>query len=373
MFRYLRAWFDKHFSDPQVVILALVLLIGLAIVVFAGRLLAPLIASVIVAYLLEGVVRTLERRHVPRFPAVILVFCLFLSLFISMMLLLVPLLAGQLSQLARELPAIVGKSQILLLQLPERYPQIFSEQQINELLFSIRQNLTSFGQQIVLMSLSSAVQLATLLVYLVLVPLLVFFMLKDKKKIIDWFLRFLPDERRLVNSVWADVNAGIGNYVRGKFIEILIVWAVSFAVFSVLGLPYAMLLSLVTGLSVIVPYVGAALVTIPVAAVAYFEFGMAPTFWYVLAAYGVIQFLDGNLLAPLLFSEVVNLHPVATIAAVLIFGGIWGLWGVFFAIPLATLIAAVLNAWPSGDDERRAILLEHLVDGPPPAAERVDE
>jgi putative permease len=61
-------------------------------------------------------------------------------------------------------------------------------------------------------------------------------------------------------------------------------------------------------------------------------------------AYSVIQLLDGNLLAPLLLSEVVNLHPVAIIVAVLLFGGLWGLWGLFFAIPLATLVQAVLKA-----------------------------
>ena len=61
----------------------------------------------------------------------------------------------------------------------------------------------------------------------------------------------------------------------------------------------------------------------------------------------MIQFLDGNILVPLLFSELVNLHPVAIILAVLFFGGLWGVWGVFFAIPLATLISAVINAWPS--------------------------
>ena len=351
MIAYLRAWFDRHFSNPQVIILAVVLLSGITILLLAGRLIAPLIASVIIAYLLEGGVRYLERQGLPRFGAVVVVFSLFLSTFIAIMLLLLPLLAGQLGQLARELPAIATQAQSALLQLPERYPQIFSEQQVNELLASVRQNLTYFGQQLLVLSLTSAMQLVTVLVYLVLVPLLVFFMLKDKDKIIDWFLLFLPPERSLVNHVWADVNAGIGNYVRGKFIEILIVWAVSLWAYSLLGLPYAMLLSLATGLSVIVPYVGAAVVTIPVAAVAYFQFGLAPEFWYVLAAYAVIQFIDGNILAPLLFSEVVNLHPVAIIAAVLVFGGIWGLWGVFFAIPLATVVAAVLRAWPSQIDQ----------------------
>ena len=63
-------------------------------------------------------------------------------------------------------------------------------------------------------------------------------------------------------------------------------------------------------------------------------------------AYAVIQALDGNLLVPLLFSEVVNLHPVAIILAILFFGGLWGFWGIFFAIPLATFVKAVLNAWP---------------------------
>ena len=346
MIQYVRNWFDRHFSNPQVVILALVLSFGLLFVIFASRLLAPLIASIIIAYLLEGGIRALERYKLPRSVAVIFVFSCFLSLFVAMILLLLPLLAGQLSQFARELPAIVTKTQAVLLQLPELYPQIFSEHQINELLNSVRLNLTNLGQQLLLFSLSSAMQLMTVLVYLVLVPLLVFFMLWDKNQIVDWLLLFLPRERSLVNRVWEDVNAGIGNYVRGKFIEILIVWAVSFVVFAFLGLPYAMLLSLATGLSVIVPYVGAAVVTVPVAAVAYFSFGFTAQFGYIILAYSIIQFIDGNLLAPLLFSEVVNLHPVAVISAILFFGGIWGLWGVFFAIPLATLIAAVLKAWP---------------------------
>jgi len=69
-----------------------------------------------------------------------------------------------------------------------------------------------------------------------------------------------------------------------------------------------------------------------------------------LIANGIIQALDGNLLAPLLFSEAVNLHPVAIIVAILFFGGLWGFWGIFFAIPLATVINAVVRAWPRSND-----------------------
>jgi len=87
-------------------------------------------------------------------------------------------------------------------------------------------------------------------------------------------------------------------------------------------------------------------VTIPVAMIAFFQWGWGPEFAYLMLAYGIIQALDGNVVVPLLFSEAVNLHPVAIIVAVLVFGGFWGFWGVFFAIPLATLVKAVLNAWP---------------------------
>jgi len=89
-------------------------------------------------------------------------------------------------------------------------------------------------------------------------------------------------------------------------------------------------------------------VTIPVTLVAFFQWGWSTEFFYVFTVYSVIQFLDGNVLVPLLFSEAVNLHPIAIILAVLVFGGIWGLWGVFFAIPLATLIKSLLQAWPRG-------------------------
>ena len=100
------------------------------------------------------------------------------------------------------------------------------------------------------------------------------------------------------------------------------------------------------GLSVLVPYIGAVIVTIPVALVALFQFGISPTFWYIIIAFAVSQPLDGNLLVPYLFSEAVNLHPLIIIISVLILAVYGDFWGVFFAIPLATLVKAVINALP---------------------------
>lgn len=135
------------------------------------------------------------------------------------------------------------------------------------------------------------------------------------------------------------------NYIRGKVFEIIIIGSTTFIAFYILDLRYAALLGALVGLSVLIPFIGAALVTIPVAAVALFQFGVDTQFWTVLIVYGVIQALDGNVLVPLLFSEAVDLNPVYIIVAVLFFGGIWGFWGVFFAIPLASLVKALFNAW----------------------------
>ena len=168
--------------------------------------------------------------------------------------------------------------------------------------------------------------------------------------ILGWMGRFLPKERHLVNEVWKEMDAQIGNYVRGKFNEIIIIGGASYIVFVLLGLNYAPLLGLIVGLSVLIPYIGATVVTLPIAFVGYFQWGISSDFAWLMGCYFVIQFLDGNVLVPILFSEAVNLHPVAIIVAILVFGGLWGFWGVFFAIPLATLVKALINVWPTHED-----------------------
>jgi putative permease len=344
--RLITDWFKRTFSDPQIVVLTLILTVGFAVILTMGDMLTPVIASLVIAYLLEGLVVSFQGRGLPRMIAVWIVFLAFV-LFVSLIIFgLLPLLSRQVTELIQQLPSMVAEGQAALMQLPERFPDVISPQQVEDLLTEIRSEIVGFGQGVLSMSLSSVVGVLTLLVYLVLMPMLVFFFLKDKDTIISWFTGFLPGERRLADTVWVEVDRQIGNYVRGKFWEIIIVWAASLLAFSFFDLQYAMLLAVVVGLSVVVPYVGATVVTFPVMAVAWFQWGWGPDFIWVTIAYLVIQALDGNVLVPLLFGEVVNIHPIAIIVAILVFGGIWGFWGVFFAIPLATLVNAVIRAWP---------------------------
>jgi putative permease len=308
--------------------------------------LMPILVGIVIAYLFEGLVYRLNQIRLNRTIAASIVTTLILTTILIVLFVLLPLLSHQVRELILELPAMFGKGQQLLSQLPQQYPEFISTEQVEEVFNFVRTELTNMGQRVVSLSLASVVGAITFFVYLILLPLMVFFFLKDKDLILNWLGNFLPDERTLAREVWIDLDSKIASYVRGKFIEVLVVWFTSFIAFTFMGLNYAMLLSLLVGLSVIIPYVGATVVTIPVAMIAFFQWGATSEFWYLIAIYTLIQFLDGNLLVPLLFSEVVNLHPVAIIVAVVFFGSLWGVWGVFFAIPLATLIQAIIKAWP---------------------------
>ncbi|ROM71480.1 AI-2E family transporter [Pseudomonas brassicacearum] len=347
MFKVLRDWIQRYFSDEEAVVLAVLLFLAFTAVLTLGGMLAPVLAGMVLAYLMQGLVTTLERLRLPGAVAVGLVFALFMGLLLVFIVVIVPLLWHQLVTLFNELPGMLAKWQSVLLLLPERYPHLVSDEQVLQAIEVVRGQIGKFGQWALTFSLSSLPLLVNIMIYLVLVPILVFFFLKDRQMIGRWVRGYLPRERALITRVAQEMNRQIANYIRGKVIEIFICGGVTYVGFVALGLNYAALLALLVGISVVVPYVGTVVVTVPVALIALFQWGWGDQFIYLMAVYGIIQTLDGNVLVPLLFSEAVNLHPVAIICAVLLFGGLWGFWGVFFAIPLATLFKAVLDAWPS--------------------------
>ena len=346
MVRILRGLAHKYFSDEEAVILFLLLVVGTVFIIWFGAMLAPAIASLIIAFILQGLVVRLKSLGIPEIVAIIGVFLVFMGILVGFIFGLLPLIWTQVSALASEAPRIIRELQSYLELLPQQYPHLVSAEAVNTVYQQVSAEVGQVTQWLVSFSLSSIPDLVALLIYVVLVPILVFFFLKDRQVLVDSVGRMLPPQRPMMLRIWHEVNLQCANYVRGKAVEILIVGGVTYVAFKVLGMPYAALLSLLVGLSVVIPYIGAAVVTIPVAVIGLFAFGWGSQFVWIMVAYGVIQALDGNVLVPVLFSEVNNLHPVAIIVAVLFFGGIWGLWGVFFAIPLATMLKAVFAAWP---------------------------
>lgn len=347
-FDFVRDFFHRFLPNSQVVSLAISLIVGSLLIYSLLGLLMPVFAAIVLAYLLEGLVHKVERLRTPRVLAVHLVFFAFLTALGFVLFVLLPMVSEQTVQLVQRIPEMVYSAQIQIMRLPEMYPEFISQARIREIMLSIQQDLLKYGQELISGSAQSFAGLLAAVIYLFLVPMMVFFFMKDKDVLIGWFSRFSPRDMTLTQRVWQEVDSQIANYVRGKFVEVFILWAASYITFSLLNLNYAMLLAVLMGLSVVIPYVGATLVTFPVLGVAYVQWGMSDgnEFMYILMAYGIIQAIDGVVLVPLLFSEAVNLHPIAIIVAILFFGGTWGFWGVFFAIPLATLVKAVLTAWP---------------------------
>lgn len=342
-------WYQRYLSEEEAVLLLVLLVTAFVVMLAFGGILAPVFVAVILAYLMQGVANLLRNRGLPAELSVAVSTGLFLGGFLAVLFGLAPLVWRQLVALVREAPAMIEAGRKVLVTLPEEYPVLFTQQQVNELTSVIQAEMTTVGQMLVTKGLTSIPSMLALLVYLILIPLMVFFFLKDRDQLIGWFSGFLPDKRPLLDRIWQELNLQFANYARGKGIEVMIIGGASYLVFAIFSLNYAALLALLVGFSVIVPFIGATLVTLPVVVVAYAQFGVTPDFYWVVGAYLVIQVLDGNVLVPLLFSEAVNLHPVAIVIAVLFFGGLWGLWGVFFAIPLATLVNAILSAWPSRD------------------------
>ena len=346
MIKVFTGWIERYFSDEEAILLFVFLVAALIIILTLGTMLAPVFAGLIIAFLMQGMVQKCRDFGMGHNPAVTLVFITFISAFMALLLIVIPQAWRQLSSLLNELPGMLQQGQALLMLLPEQYPDLISAKHVEMLTTQAGAEIGRLGQAVLSSSMSSIANVVAILIYLVLVPILVFFFMKDGGLILRWWTSFLPEKRKILSQVGQEMDVQIANYVRGKVVEIIVVGAVTYVAFIFLGLNYAALLALMVGLSVVIPYIGAAVVTIPVAMIAFFQWGWTNEFFYLMLAYGVIQALDGNVLVPLLFSEAVNLHPIAIIVAVLVFGGLWGFWGVFFAIPLATLIKAVMNAWP---------------------------
>lgn len=338
-------WYRNKFSDPDALMLLLLIIVISTIILLWGSYIMPVLVAIVLAYLLDSLVGKLESMNLSRTLATSIVMIIFIGISSLGTLSLLPTITKQSVNLLEELPLIWQGAQAWILTLPEQYPGLFQAEQITSMMSKVNESLVSVTQNIISVSFSSLVSVGALLIYLILVPLMMFFMLKDKPLFMANVSYLLPKERRLIYQVASEMNTQIGNYIRGKVIEIIIVSAASCLAFVLMDLRYAILLGVLVGLSVLIPYIGAAVVTIPVAFVALFQWGFSAEFGYLMLVYLIIQALDGNLIVPILFSEAVALHPLYIIVAVLFFGGIWGFWGVFFAIPLATLVKALISAW----------------------------
>jgi putative permease len=332
--------------DPQVIALLGVIVVALVLVVGFSEAMAPFFAAAVIAYVLNRMLCVLVRWGMPRWMAFTSLYLVFFLVLSWALIWLLPATVQQVKALVLDLPRIIGKLQGTVGESLDQYEKYLGAGYVHEVTSRLSEQLSGAIEATVARVLQGLPGVVTLFVYLILVTFLVFFFLKDKDAILAWIGRFWPRDRALLNRVLHDTDAHMGRYITGKIWEILLVGVGTEIVFAALGLRYAFLLALLTGLSVLIPYIGALVVTAPVAALALAQWGPTWDAGWVLLAYGVIQLIDGNILAPLILGDAVNIHPTAIILAVLVFGSLWGIWGAFFAVPLAVVVKSVLDALP---------------------------
>lgn len=235
--------------------------------------------------------------------------------------------------------------------LPEPMPSMLTIATLEEYVSRIRVAATNKIADLMRTQLMpSVVNAFTWLVYAIIVPIFTFLMLYNKRQLQKRALTFiLPNNQQLMRQFWPSMQAQISGYIRGKILHIIIIAAANSVAFMLMGMNYALLLGVGVGLSVVIPYVGAVVIAVPVVMVAVFQFGFSPELLWVLVIYTVIQLLDSNILTPMLFSKAMNLDAFSILSAILIFGNLWGFWGVFFAIPLATFVKTLITGWPNND------------------------
>jgi len=347
MFKFFKEWYDSHLTDPNQVALALIILSISLITYILLATVTPILVAIILAYMLEGVVhRFTENYSFKRNTVVLLVYFSFLAISMIILFLILPLMIDQFTLFVKSLPSILEKGKTLLLNFTSSDKALVTEGQLTNIFSALNTEIYNMYGSIVSYSLSSAGSIIETIIYMLIVPILIFFLLFDKTEINGWFKKFFPEKLDLSKKAYAELDLKIGNYIRCKFIEIIIVWIASTLFFTILGLNYSLVLGFLCGISVIIPYVGAIAVTIPIVFIGYFQWGTSSEFWYIILAHIAIQVIDGNVVVPVLFSDAVNLHPLAILISILFFGTIWGIWGVFFAIPLAVLVNTLLNIWP---------------------------
>ena len=347
MLEQLNRVLKKVFTNEETIVFSIAILLFFIVISFFGSVLTPFIISIIVAYLLVGLQKKIQSFNVNQNIALVVTFSIFIITGAALLVWLVPLLYIQLQDFVLDVPNLFNNFLDFISGLPTKFPDLVSSDQIAIFFQAVSEEISVIAQNIVKSSISGIQSTITILLYFILFPILVFFFLFDRKNIIEGFLKIIPGKRQMLTDIWKEMDIQLSNYVRGKTIEIFIVGLAAAIIFSSLGLKYSALLSVLVGFSVIIPYVGAFLVTIPIVIIGLLQFGLDTQFYILISLYLLLQALDGNLLVPLIFSETVKLHPVVIILAVFVFGSMFGFWGVFFSIPIATFIKAVWNAWPS--------------------------
>ena len=277
MINFLKNFFQSYFYDDEHYAALFFLFIGLIVLYFLGGILAPIFVSILIAYVLNGLMTFLEEKGSNKTLSLTITLFIF-SLFYLSIFIFFPFLSRQILLLVSEIPQIFETVNVFLSPQLNQYSESLSSNQIDEALANALSYIPTILQNALLQLNAGFSTMMNALLYLIIIPFLVFFLLKDKDIFLNYLKLLLPKKRDLLSEIWFDLNQQLYGYLRGKGLEMLIVALITGFVFYLQDVNYSIILATLVGLSVLVPYVGAILVTIPVILIGLFQWGLDSNF-----------------------------------------------------------------------------------------------
>lgn len=340
--------FENFSVDTTRAIIAVIFvgLAGLLLYLFSP-ILTPFVVAILLAYIGDPLVDSLERHGLPRGFGVVVIFVLLLSCLALIGIVVVPLLLDQItilferlptySQLARDgLSAYINDSSVRTL-LPDS----------EELKKHIQNSLPQAGNAIAYVFSAigaSGSVIIDMVTTTVLVPIVTFYCMRDFDVITHRVRSILPNETLpFIDDVVDDANNVLGSFLWGQFLVMIALGAIYWIGLSIIGLEFAFLIGIVSGLLSFVPYVGTIVGMVLASVAIIFQTQEVTEVWKVLVVFGVGQALEGYALTPYLVGDKIGLHPVLVIFAVLAGGHLFGFVGILLALPAAAVLLVVIR------------------------------
>jgi len=322
------------------------LLIGAIYVVYrAGDIVRPFVWAAVLSYVLLPVVGFLERRlPMRRTLAAALVFLALLAFIFGGGRLLAPVIVDQVRELQRTLPSLLANAQSTLAETADQVGLA----DLDELLLNNVSGGGDVGQAIARTAVPFVVGLGRFLLEFLVFLIATFFFLRDAPRLFDWIRRLIPSSQRAeIVPLLGEVNALLGRYVRGQLFLVLVMWTATFIGLTILQVPFSFLLGMTTGVLEVIPIVGpitAGAIACLVALGHPAPWGMSQIVYVAVVAimYTVLRHAEDYFVIPFVIGRIVRLHPAVVIFSLLSGGALFGLLGVFVAVPFAATLRLVL-------------------------------
>lgn len=320
---------------------------GIAAVVFfvllwlLGHVLLPFIVGGAIAYFLDPVADRLERLGMSRVAATTVISLVALLLVVLLVLAVIPTLVNQLTALINAAPDIAKRLQGFLL---ERFPDLAdSTSTIRQTLAEIGAAIQARGGQLAQGVLSSALGVISVVVFVVVVPVVAFYLLLDWDAMLERIDAMLPrDHAPTIRRLAKEIDTVLAGFVRGQ-VSVCIALGTFYAVaLMAAGLQFGLVVGAIAGAITFIPYVGSIIGGTLAVGLALFQFwGDWVQIGIIAAIFAVGQFVEGNILTPKLVGKSVGLHPVWLLLALSAFGSAFGFAGMLVAVPVAASIGVL--------------------------------